>query len=57
MAKIETWVGNADRYTRLRKIEALDPKKDYRVITKLFYDVPDRPGTRQQQSERNSQVD
>lgn len=31
------WLGETDRYARLRKIESLDPTKDYREITLLFY--------------------
>jgi hypothetical protein len=31
------WLGEADRYARLRKIESLDVTTDYREITLLFY--------------------
>ena len=34
----KTWLGTTDRYARLRRIETLDPEKDYREITKLFYE-------------------
>lgn len=32
------WLGSDDRHARLRKIEQLDPEKDYRDIAVLFYD-------------------
>jgi hypothetical protein len=32
------WLGSDDRHARLRKIEQLDPEKDYREIAILFYD-------------------
>jgi hypothetical protein len=38
VATPKTWLGANDRHARLRKIEALDPKKDYREISKLFYE-------------------
>jgi ER-bound oxygenase mpaB/B'/Rubber oxygenase, catalytic domain len=39
MAKVhQRWLGGEDRYARLRKIEQLDPKSDYREIAVLFYD-------------------
>ena len=31
------WLGTDDKYARLRRIESLDPKVDYREITELFY--------------------
>jgi hypothetical protein len=37
MAKSKTWLGTPDRYARLKKIQTLDPQKDYREIAKLFY--------------------
>jgi hypothetical protein len=30
------WLGTEDRYARLRRIESLEPEKDYREITALF---------------------
>jgi ER-bound oxygenase mpaB/B'/Rubber oxygenase, catalytic domain len=38
MATTKTWLGAHDRYARLRKIKTLDPEKDSREITKLFYE-------------------
>jgi hypothetical protein len=33
-----TWLGSPDKFARLRRIEGLDPEKDYREITRLFYE-------------------
>jgi len=38
MAAAKTWLGTDDPYARLRKIETLDPQKDYQQITKLFFE-------------------
>jgi hypothetical protein len=38
MATSRTWLGSPDRYARLRKIRTLDPEKNSREITQLFYE-------------------
>jgi hypothetical protein len=38
MATARTWLGSTDRHARLRKIESLDPEKDYALITRLFFE-------------------
>lgn len=37
MQQKSLWLGQADRHARLRRIEQLDPAKDYLEITNLFY--------------------
>lgn len=37
MTSEKRWLGEPDRYARLRRIEALDPDSDYREIVGLFY--------------------
>jgi len=50
----KTWLGESDRHARLRKIGVLHPQKDYREITKHFYEDFGAIGFARRQSHRDS---
>ena len=38
MTTAKTWLGTDDPHARLRRIETLDPQRDYHAITRLFFE-------------------